>query len=131
MGWEEGQLLMRGLSQDQGPGNALLVTLEHQHVTEVFCAFGEKTVRAEAVAKSALQEVRQYTASGAAIGEHLADQIMLPMALAGRGRFTTSCVSKHALTNATVIAEFLPVDIVFETEGVISTCTVATKRGAA
>lgn len=113
MGWGEPQLLVRGLPADQGPGNALMVTLESEHVTEVFTALGEKAVRAETVAKHVLQETRAYIASGAAVGEHLADQLILPMALAGGGRFTTQAVSQHALTNAEVIARFLPVDISF------------------
>ena len=94
-------------------------------MTEVFCAFGEKNVRAEAVAKSAVQKAREYIASEAAVGEHLADQIMLPMALAGGGRFTTSHVSMHSKTNADVIAQFLPVKISFEEGAGMSTCVVA------
>jgi RNA 3'-terminal phosphate cyclase (ATP) len=125
MGWNDAQLLVRGLPGEQGPGNALLVTLEHQHVTEVFCAFGEKALRAEAVARHAIQQVRGYVASGAAVGEYLADQIMLPLALAGGGRFTTNRVSKHAATNATVIGKFLPVQISFEENEGINTCTIA------
>jgi RNA 3'-terminal phosphate cyclase (ATP) len=113
MGWGEPQLLMRGLPGEQGPGNAVLITLEHEHVTEVFTAIGEKTVRAEAVAKKAVHEARAFIASGAAVGEHLADQLLLPMALAGGGRFTSASVSQHAITNAQVIARFLPVEIGF------------------
>ncbi len=117
MGWGEPQLLMQGLPGEQGPGNALLVTLEHEHVTEVFCAIGEKTVRAELVAKKVVDEARAFMVSGAAVGEHLADQLLLPMALAGGGRFTAASVSQHAITNAEVIARFLPVDIAFSQEG--------------
>lgn len=73
MGWAEPQLLERPLPAEQGPGNVLLITLEHEHVTEVFTAFGEKIVKAEAVARSALQEAHRYIASNAAVGEHLAD----------------------------------------------------------
>ena len=127
MGWDESQLLVRGLSGDQGPGNALMVTLEHQHVTDVFCEFGEKTVRAETVAKNVIEQVRRYVASGAAVGEHLADQIMLLFALAGSGRFTTNWVSKHAMTNAAVIERFLPVAISFEEDGALSVCMIQAK----
>lgn len=127
MGWDDAQLAIRGLPHDQGPGNALLITLESQHVTEVFCAFGEKMVRSEAVAKKAISQVRQYIASGAAVGEHLADQIMLPLALAGSGRFSTACVSQHATTNAEIIARFLPVRITFEEQGSFSVCVIETK----
>ncbi|MFZ6758587.1 RNA 3'-terminal phosphate cyclase [Undibacterium sp. Ji50W] len=116
MGWSQDQLLIRGLSNDQGPGNVLLITLEHQHVTEVFCGFGEKAVKAENVAKRTVQELREYVASGAAVGEHLADQIMLLFALAGGGSFTTSQVSDHAKTNAEVISKFLAVLTEFSVE---------------
>lgn len=127
MGWDESQLRVRGLPEDQGPGNALLITLENERVTEVFCGFGEKMVRAEAVAKNAIQQARQYIASGAAVGEYLADQLMLPMALAGAGRFTTSCVSQHAMTNADVIGKFLPVEFSFEKKDGFHICTVKGK----
>lgn len=116
MGWSESQLLVRGLPGEQGPGNALMVTLESEHVTEVFTGLGEKGVRAETIARHVLDEVRRYIASGAAVGEHLADQLMLPMALAGGGAFTADTISQHSLTNAEVIARFLPVAIAFETD---------------
>lgn len=126
MGWGEPQLQVCSLPSEQGPGNALLVTIEHEHVTEVFAAFGEKMVRAETVAKAVLQEARRYIASDAAVGEHLADQIMLPLALSGGGRFSIDRVSQHAITNAEIIARFLPVRIVFEKAGNSSVCVVET-----
>jgi RNA 3'-terminal phosphate cyclase (ATP) len=124
MGWDAAQLLPRVLPAEQGPGNVLLLTLEYENVTEVFSGFGEKTVRAETVAKNAIQELRHYVGSGAAVGEHLADQIMLLFALAGTGRFTTSRVSQHALTNASVIERFLPVAITFEDSGEHKMCSI-------
>jgi RNA 3'-terminal phosphate cyclase (ATP) len=124
MGWDESQLRLEVLPHEQGPGNAVLLTLEHEHVTEVFAGFGAKMVRAETVADEALKEARAYIASGAAVGEHLADQLMLPMALAGGGRFTASTVSRHAVTNAEVIGRFLPVEIGFEHGERRSTCIV-------
>ncbi len=124
MGWGESQLLMRGLPGDQGPGNALMITLEHEYVTEVFTAVGEKMVRAEQVAMKAISEARSFMMSGAAVGEHLADQLLLPMALAGGGSFTTSKVTQHTLTNAEVIARFLPVAVDFEKQENFSVCRV-------
>jgi RNA 3'-terminal phosphate cyclase (ATP) len=124
MGWTGDQLRMRGLPDEQGPGNALLITLEHEHLSEVFCAFGEKMVRSETVAKDVMKETRRYIASKAAVGEHLADQLMLPMALAGGGCFTADAISQHALTNADVIGRFLPVRIALEQGEHRSTCTV-------
>ena len=124
MGWTANQLLVRGLSNDQGPGNVLLITLEHEHITEVFCGFGEKAVKAESVAKRTVQELREYVASGAAVSEHLADQVMLPFALAGGGSFTSSVVSQHARTNADVIALFLPVSTEFKPLNKCFICTM-------
>ena len=129
MGWSESQLLVRGLPGDQGPGNALMITLESEHVTEVFTALGERSVRAENVAKQAMQEARHYIASGAAVGEHLADQLMLPMALAGGGCFTAQSVSQHSITNAAVIARFLPVSIIFAEDGGRHIVTVSAAPG--
>jgi RNA 3'-terminal phosphate cyclase (ATP) len=124
MGWDESQLLIRGLPVEQGPGNALLITLKYEHVTEVFTAFGEKSVRAEAVARQALQDARRYIASNAAVGEHLADQLMLPLALASSGGFTTETVSMHVTTNAQVIERFLSVRFQFGEHDGIKTCIV-------
>ena len=117
MRWTEEQLLCRSLPADQGPGNVLLLTLEHEQVTEVFAAFGERGLKAEAVGKRLLQEVRQYLATQAAVGPYLADQLLLPLALAGSGAFTASSISQHARTNADLIARFLPVTIRFEQHG--------------
>ncbi len=125
MGWSGQQLRPRQLPDKHGPGNVLLITLDSEHVTEVFAGFGEKSVSAETVAKQAVQDARFYMASGAAVSEHLADQLMLPMALAGGGAFTVDRVSLHARTNADVIKRFLPVDITFVQQERHSLCTIA------
>jgi RNA 3'-terminal phosphate cyclase (ATP) len=116
MSWTEEQLKIRGLPNDQGPGNVLMLTLEHEHVTEVVTTFGEKGRAAEAVANEAVDEARRYTVSTGAAGEHLTDQLLLPMALAGGGEFTSTVISLHTKTNAEVIAKFLPVDIEIDGE---------------
>ncbi len=110
-GWMPEQLQVRGLPSEQGPGNALMITLEHECVTEIFTGFGDKGVTAEQVAKRVINEAREYQASNAAVGAHLADQLLLPMALAGAGSFTCSKTTPHTITNAEVIRQFLPVEI--------------------
>ena len=124
MNWGEDQLLNRGLPAEQGPGNVLLLTLEDEHVTNVFAAFGEKSVTAEAVARQAVQHVRDLLASSAAVDEYLADQLMVPLALAGGGGFTTARISMHARTNAEVIERFLPVRFQFGEQGGAAVCRV-------
>jgi RNA 3'-terminal phosphate cyclase (ATP) len=68
-------------------------------------------VSAEKVANHVAQRARAYLDSGAAVGGYLADQLLLPMALAGSGRFTTCERSDHLLTNLAIIGKFLPVDM--------------------
>ena len=54
-------------------------------------------------------------ASGAPVDPHLADQLLLPMALAdGTSRMVTSAVTGHLLTNLTVLQTFLPVQATVE-----------------
>jgi RNA 3'-terminal phosphate cyclase (ATP) len=90
----------------QGPGNVLLVDIESETVTEVFVGFGEAGVRAEAVAEGVVRDVRQYLAAGVPVGSHLADQLLLPLALGAGGRFRTLPLSRHTQTNADVIRAF-------------------------
>jgi RNA 3'-terminal phosphate cyclase (ATP) len=124
MGWQDEQLRPRQLPDSWGPGNALLLTLEHQQVTEVLVGFGVKSVPSETIAKQVVQAARQYIASGAAVSEHLADQLMLPMALAGGGSFTVDRVTQHALTNGEIIGRFLPIQARFVRGQQHSTCEI-------
>lgn len=107
LNWSQDQLFLRGLSNDMGPGNAVTITVEHEYVTEVFTGFGERGVRAEAVAGGAVDEARTYIASTAAVGEHLADQLLLPMVLGRGGSFTMTKVTEHLRSNASVIEAFM------------------------
>lgn len=91
----------------RGPGNALLIFVRHEHITEVFTGFGEKALSAEKVATDAAREVQGYLQSGAAVGAHLADQLLLPMALGGGGTFRTVAPTEHTRTNARTIAAFI------------------------
>lgn len=105
------QLSAVEIDPDQGPGNVLMLEYTHEHVTEVFSAFGMARVRAETVADEAINQALQWLASDTAVGEHLADQLLLPMALAGAGSFTTPQMSDHLHSNMAVICRFLPVVI--------------------
>jgi RNA 3'-terminal phosphate cyclase (ATP) len=100
--------------ESAGPGNAVMVEVESDHVTEVFTGFGEKRVSAEAVAEKVSEEVRGYLAANVPVGEYLADQLLIPMALARGGSFLTGALSLHATTNIEVIRMFL--DVKFEVD---------------
>lgn len=99
------------LPADQGPGNILLLEIESEHVTEVFTGFGKRGVRSEDVARAAADDVKAYLAAGLPVGTCLADQLLLPFALAGGGAFSTLALSRHASTNIEIIQMFLNVRI--------------------
>ena len=65
-----------------GPGNVLFTELEYENLTTVFTGFGRQGVAAEKVADSVVRDVRQYLKTDAPVGPHLADQLILPMAMA-------------------------------------------------
>jgi RNA 3'-terminal phosphate cyclase (ATP) len=70
-----------------GPGNIALIELATSTgVTELFCGFGRLGASAESVAAEAVKEARAYMVSEAAVGKHLADQLLLPFALGRRRR---------------------------------------------
>lgn len=109
--WPEDALHISEETRSPGPGNVVMLTLEFEQVTELFTGFGALGVSAEAVATRALQDLQRFVKRTAAVGPHLADQLLLPLALAGGGRFTTVKPSRHARTNIEVIRRFLPVEI--------------------
>jgi RNA 3'-terminal phosphate cyclase (ATP) len=90
-----------------GPGNVLLVTIATEHVTEVMTGFGERGVRAEEVARRTAAEVRGWLDAEVPVGEHLADQLILPMALGGGGTFRTVTPSLHLRTQIETVRRFL------------------------
>lgn len=108
---------VRELPAAYGPGNAVLVTIESDALTEVCAGFGQKGVSAEVVASGVADEARRYLTAEVAAGEHLADQLLLPLALARGGSFTTVPPSGHTTTNVDVIRRFLPVDFAVDDLG--------------
>jgi RNA 3'-terminal phosphate cyclase (ATP) len=104
--WETSCLKSEVVSS-RGPGNVMMLEIESDNATEVFTGFGERGVRAEAVAENAASQARRYLASDVAVGEHLADQLLVPLALAKGGVFTTLAPSRHTHTNIDIIAKFL------------------------
>jgi RNA 3'-terminal phosphate cyclase (ATP) len=94
----------------------MLVELKFERVTEVFAGFGQKGVRAETVAERLWEEVQEYAASPVPVGPHLADQLLLPLALAAArhaaaSQFVTLPFTEHTRTQAELLTRFLPVTI--------------------
>ena len=99
-----------------GQGTLVFVKAEFENVRAGFSALGARGKRAERVADEACQALEDFLESDTAIEPHLADQLILPMALAkGESRFTTSRITRHLTTNIWLVQQFLPVR--FEVNG--------------
>ena len=107
LGWPWTSLSSERVENADGPGNVVLIELESENVTEVFTAFGERGVPAEVVAERVCAEAVAYLESGVPVGEFLADQLLLPLSLAGAGAFHSTEPSSHSRTQAEVIRTFI------------------------
>ena len=94
-----------------GPGNSFQAKIKGNGITSLFEQTGEVGVSSERVAKRCTGRVKKFLKAGAAVEEHLADQLLIPMALAGGGEFTTTEPSLHTKTNIDVIQNFLDINI--------------------
>ena len=113
--WPEKSIVLETVDRGAGPGNILLIGEESEFVSEVAVGFGESGVSAENVARKAVEQMRHYLVSRAAVGEYLTDQLLLPCALAEGGHFTAASISKHTRTHAEIIARFLGRPFTFHT----------------
>lgn len=100
-----------------GQGNALFVAVSSEHITELFSSFGQRGVRAEKVAADLAEQVSRYLRAEVPVGQHLADQLLLPLALAGGGEFLTLAPASHTTTNIAVIEQFMGIAITPEQQG--------------
>jgi RNA 3'-terminal phosphate cyclase (ATP) len=122
--WGSGELRLDITDNASSPGNALTIQVECEHITETFVAIGTKGLAAEKVAETAVGYASRYIESTAAVGEFLADQILIPMAMAGGGVYTADLISTHTETNISVIKKFLDVDVVIADEETLKRVTV-------
>jgi len=100
-----------------GPGAGLFLVAEYERVSAGFSGHGRRGLPAEQVAEAACKELLEFHGSGAPVDEHLADQLLLPLALAeGESKFETSQVSQHLVTNAWVVGQFIGPAVTIEGE---------------
>jgi RNA 3'-terminal phosphate cyclase (ATP) len=101
-----------------GPGAGIFFLASYESQPANFSAYGRLGKPSEAVADEAVVAFREHHASGAAIELHLADQLLLPLALAaGPSTFTSARPTGHLLTNAWVIEQFAIARISIVQEG--------------
>lgn len=117
LNWSDEQLRVETSNNAHSPGNVVTIEIESEHLTEVITGIGERGVRAETVAAGAVAEAEKYLAMDAPVGEHLADQLLIPLSIAGGGSYLTARPSLHTTTNIEIVKKFLPVEITMEQKG--------------
>ncbi len=119
LGLERGQLHFHQAPEPVGPGFACWLEARFDGGAEVFTAFGEKR-NTEDIALRAVEEFQAWQAQDVPVGEHLADQLLIPLALFG-GSVRAGPLSLHARTNLEIIERFLPgrLRVVAAGEGVV------------
>ncbi len=114
LGLADDEFTIECIEDSSGPGNVISVVYEAEHVTEVFTSHGRRGILAEGVAEEAADAAMAWLKVGAPVGPQLADQLLLPMALAGGGSFYTGSLTAHARTNMAVIQKFVAAEFVIE-----------------
>ncbi len=77
-----------------------------------FSAIGRPGLPSEKVAEAAVAETLSFVDNTAMVDRHLADQLLLPLALAhGRARYTTDHLTLHTVTNAELLRQWLDTKI--------------------
>jgi RNA 3'-terminal phosphate cyclase (ATP) len=116
LGWSRAELHC-DMVLAHGPGNALLLEVESEHATTIVSSIGERGRRAEVVAGAAIRELQTVLAAEVPVDAHLADQLVVPMALAGGGAFRTLEPTGHLRSQLDLVPRFLDVRATASPEG--------------
>ena len=106
LGWAAEAFTIRDAPESEGPGNILMLRASFEQVVEITSAVAQMGRSAESLGHSAAKSLLRYLATEAPVGVHLADQLLLPLALAGQGCFTTFALSEHFHSNLALIPQF-------------------------
>lgn len=88
-------------------GAGIFLTAEYENSKAGFGAVGRVGLPAEKVAEIACEELIAFHKTNAPVDVHLADQLLLPMALASdASQYRVAEISEHLTTNAWVIEQF-------------------------
>lgn len=125
--WDPGSITSLPAPSSPDPGGIIMLEAEFENITELCSCVAERGRRAESVGAQAAGQLKAWQVSGAPAGIHLADQLLLPLALAGQGAFTTFALSDHTLSHLALIPEFLPV--VFRKKEAMGLTTISLSAG--
>ena len=96
------------LARSDSPGAGIFLTAEYEFSRAGFAALGEKGKPSERVADEAVNALLAFHQSQAVLDAHLADQLILPVALSGQPvALRVERLTPHALTNLWVVEQFL------------------------
>jgi RNA 3'-terminal phosphate cyclase (ATP) len=113
LGWNEVNCTST-MVDSPGPGNVVVLIDENENSTEVFTGFGRRNYKLKNVIDDVLREYSEYVDSDIPVYKYMADQLIIPMALAGGGSFVTTEPTLHTMTNIEVVKKFLRIEIVVE-----------------
>ena len=112
LGWKQNELRAGDLTGARGPGNFVMLEVECEHVSGVFCGIGEKQKRAERVATEVCAAAKRWIEAHVPVDEYLADQLLLPMAVAGGGAFRTlGPLTLHATTQIALLQRVMGIRV--------------------
>jgi RNA 3'-terminal phosphate cyclase (ATP) len=103
-----------------GPGTVVFVRAEYEGACAGFTGYGRLRKPAERVAEEACKAYVRFHKRGRPVDAHLADQLLLPLALAHRSpdlgwsALAVESVTRHLITQAWLIQQFLPVRVEIE-----------------
>jgi RNA 3'-terminal phosphate cyclase (ATP) len=99
------------------PGSVVAITGVFEETRAASSALGARGKPAEAVGEEAAAAFRFYLERRGAVDEHMADQLVLPLALArGPSEYTTVRVTEHLKTNVEIVRSFLDRKVVVDGE---------------
>jgi RNA 3'-terminal phosphate cyclase (ATP) len=99
-----------------GKGTFIQLTAHFSNGAQAcYTALGARGKPAEQVADESVDQLLAFLKSDGTVDQYVADQLLLPLSLIkGSSRFRTNQISPHLLTNAYVIEQFLPAEIVID-----------------
>jgi len=92
-------------AETKSPGSVVTIVLKYEGTRAGFNALGERGKPAEDVATDAVDRALTFYDGTAAVDEHVADQLLLPLALAG-GEITIPALTEHVETSIDLVEQF-------------------------
>jgi RNA 3'-terminal phosphate cyclase (ATP) len=115
LSWENVKVVEE--KQNFSQGNVVLLKEKNGNINEIVTSIGERGVLAEKVATLACKEMKEYLERDNPVGQHLQDQLLVPLAITAGGSYVTGPLTLHTLTNIDVISKFLDVPIITTNQG--------------